>query len=459
MPRVIVTEQKRFDVKGVEDEVRMMFSMFDQNGDGTVSTSELKAVLQELDAKTWTEKTVDKILSAYDTSGDGELQFTEFWAWINGHGNGKELGDLAGGELKEALATQARDMERCISDGIDKQLEKQERAQSRQQDREQIANERACGGRVTGEQFVRELTGAGVSKQKAEKMWDESKMDGTGDVDFVNKRRSCMNHMASVDDIKGSIQEGIGVIGDDGQVAIQEIHGSSLKQMIKVFQEWDKDGSGSISLDELGQVLSILNPTMGMKTLETLLNAVDLYCDGGIDFMEFAVWLSGKDRKKKQQKKMLGGKKGAAPFNAEEAAKLALALHNTRAAQAWQLNLQKDFEQAQHTRLQRWIEKSGIKASCNTLYAGPKAPQICRVCYDRHVWVCHGCGFVNYEEDCINGCSSLESGWTCVTSKCSKGKCGCKKNASHWRIHGSTCTAEDLGMSVKMLIQGASSAV
>jgi len=58
-----------------------MWKKFDLNGDGFIDRKEFATVLTELN-KDWTEATAYQMLGAYDTNGDGQLSYQEFFDWL-----------------------------------------------------------------------------------------------------------------------------------------------------------------------------------------------------------------------------------------------------------------------------------------------------------------------------------------------------------------------------------------
>lgn len=60
------------------------FRTFDANGDGIITRCELASVLQLLDQGKYDEKTVDIVLGAADTNGDGRINYEEFVQWVMG---------------------------------------------------------------------------------------------------------------------------------------------------------------------------------------------------------------------------------------------------------------------------------------------------------------------------------------------------------------------------------------
>jgi len=59
------------------------FLAWDKNGDGTVSSTELKEVLQHVNPK-FTEVTLTKMMSEIDVNGDGVIDIQEFVNWLSG---------------------------------------------------------------------------------------------------------------------------------------------------------------------------------------------------------------------------------------------------------------------------------------------------------------------------------------------------------------------------------------
>lgn len=59
------------------DEFKEVFSLFDKDGDGTVSTKELGTVMRTLGHNP-TEAEVEQMVKEVDTDGNGEVDFNEF---------------------------------------------------------------------------------------------------------------------------------------------------------------------------------------------------------------------------------------------------------------------------------------------------------------------------------------------------------------------------------------------
>ncbi|KAJ0099206.1 calcium-binding protein CML24-like [Pistacia vera] len=84
---------------GSVDEVRKVFNKFDKNGDGRISTDELKDILRALGSKTSPEE-VQRVMQEIDKDGDGYIDFDEF---VEFHSGGASAGGDGSKELKDAF--------------------------------------------------------------------------------------------------------------------------------------------------------------------------------------------------------------------------------------------------------------------------------------------------------------------------------------------------------------------
>jgi len=61
------------------EEVRRLFAEFDRDGSGSVSTDEAKVMLKRYGLN---NEQIDELIAKYDVDHDGELQYTEFAAFL-----------------------------------------------------------------------------------------------------------------------------------------------------------------------------------------------------------------------------------------------------------------------------------------------------------------------------------------------------------------------------------------
>ncbi|XP_054823168.1 probable calcium-binding protein CML23 [Prosopis cineraria] len=83
----------------MDDEVRQIFNKFDKNGDGKISSGEIKEMLQTLGTKTTSDE-VDCFMSEFDKNGDGFIDLREFAEFFSARAKD---GDDATKELRDAF--------------------------------------------------------------------------------------------------------------------------------------------------------------------------------------------------------------------------------------------------------------------------------------------------------------------------------------------------------------------
>lgn len=70
---------------------------------------------------------------------------------------------------------------------------------------------------------------------------------------------------------------------------------SDAQQVKDIFQNWDRDGSGDISVAELTRVLKRLNPQFDQAACEKMFTSMDVNMDGTIQYDEFLNWLLSRE--------------------------------------------------------------------------------------------------------------------------------------------------------------------
>eukprot|EP00927_Polykrikos_kofoidii_P007645 TRINITY_DN13143_c0_g1_i3.p1 TRINITY_DN13143_c0_g1~~TRINITY_DN13143_c0_g1_i3.p1 ORF type:complete len:193 (-),score=52.95 TRINITY_DN13143_c0_g1_i3:23-601(-) len=79
------------------------------------------------------------------------------------------------------------------------------------------------------------------------------------------------------------------------KIAANDEDGDKVQE---VFQQWDVDGDGTISSQELERVLILLDPSFTKASLTKIIKAADKNGDGVIDYAEFVDWLTKSSTKK-----------------------------------------------------------------------------------------------------------------------------------------------------------------
>ena len=63
-----------------------------------------------------------------------------------------------------------------------------------------------------------------------------------------------------------------------------------MDEICEIFDHFDKDGNGTIEVDEFSDLLSALGAEMGAAEVAVGLEALDTNGNGRIDFDEFVAW-------------------------------------------------------------------------------------------------------------------------------------------------------------------------
>lgn len=93
------------------DDVQKIFNKFDKNGDGKISSAELKNVLSALGSETSDEE-VKRIMAEIDKNGDGYIDPREFALFYCGESDGDKCGTK---ELRDAFDLYDADKNGLIS--------------------------------------------------------------------------------------------------------------------------------------------------------------------------------------------------------------------------------------------------------------------------------------------------------------------------------------------------------
>ncbi|KAL7231528.1 hypothetical protein ACSBR2_009723 [Camellia fascicularis] len=104
---------------GNSDEVEKVFNKFDANGDGKISSSELRSILKALGTETSTEE-VHRMMTEIDKDGDGFIDLREFTDFHRrgsdgGEGSNNNSSSSRNKELREAFDLYDRDQNGLIS--------------------------------------------------------------------------------------------------------------------------------------------------------------------------------------------------------------------------------------------------------------------------------------------------------------------------------------------------------
>eukprot|EP00435_Cladocopium_sp_Y103_P070276 s934_g35.t1 len=102
-------------VKMEKEQIKMVFTRFDLNGNGTIEVDELATVFQVLAPRQWSQKAIKRLFDGMDLDEDGKICFSEFidpricrwcpWEWIFDSGTNSFKGALEIAETTDGAKT------------------------------------------------------------------------------------------------------------------------------------------------------------------------------------------------------------------------------------------------------------------------------------------------------------------------------------------------------------------
>jgi len=266
----------------------------------------------------------------------------------------------------------------------------------------------------------------GFKKEVARDLFFNADDDGNGEIDVDELGALGASKIATIGQVKGLVRQNIaGADIKDPQ---------SVMRLVDIFTKWDVDGSGTISSNELSQVIRMLNPELTEVTVGQMLKEADGDSNGEVNIIEFVQWLCGNPKKKKDQE--------------EQEAKVLAALHQHRHKEAMSMGRRREFEEMQCAQLMQWCSRTRAPLMCNTFNPSSHWVSRCGSCKGRHGWLCHGCGFVSFFDECVHGCVLGDFAWTCLVGTCNGRKCGCRKKPEVWRRNGFVMDPLKISMNV-----------
>lgn len=100
-------------VKMEKEQIKMVFTRFDLNGNGTIEVDELATVFQVLAPRQWSQKAIKRLFDGMDLDEDGKICFSEFIEWIFDSGTNSFKGALEIAETTDGAKTLERSVADC----------------------------------------------------------------------------------------------------------------------------------------------------------------------------------------------------------------------------------------------------------------------------------------------------------------------------------------------------------
>ena len=243
--------------------IRKLFDKFDENGDGTIDSDELKTGLLGLNLADLPPSQVERLVIEIDADGNGVIDLDEFEAIlmgeVDGHAGGEEAGD-----------TEERAEEELTSDDESEDFEDDTGAEHVE------ADETVVDDAVTedDDELDEDL------ENEAEAEMDEDLDEEIEEEDFELEDDEEAD--VSVDDTK---EDDTPIHPLQALSDMMDEHEISAQRM---FNDLDVDGNGLISLAELNAALTEkYGDVIDLDNLESIIDGVDTDGDGMIDITEF----------------------------------------------------------------------------------------------------------------------------------------------------------------------------
>merc|ERR1712008_448359 len=147
------------------------------------------------------------------------------------------------------------------------------------EEKARIESERVAGLRISRNMFEQQFMALGFNKEVALDLFFNADDDGNGEIDVDELGALGASQAATIGQIKGLVRR---------NMAGSEIKDpQDIMKLIDIFTKWDVDGGGTISSNELSQVIRTLNPELTEVTVGEMIKEVDADCNGEVNIIEF----------------------------------------------------------------------------------------------------------------------------------------------------------------------------
>jgi Ca2+-binding EF-hand superfamily protein len=249
-----------------------MFEAIDFDGNGTINRAEFTQVLTELGFSHLTETEVLEVLDHFDKDGNGEVDWKEFVAMVEG-ADKLDATTEARAALRAYMLAEVFKVEHG-SDVKEEQLKAVFEAFDKDQD-----------GTIEIEEFRQAATALGFTPSSEELELAVKVFDFNGD--------GSVSYLEFIQFVKGDE-----VVTAEARAALRAYmlaevfkveHGSDVKeeQLKAVFGAFDKNQDGTIEIEEFRQAATALGFTPSSEELELAVKVFDFNGDGSVSYLEF----------------------------------------------------------------------------------------------------------------------------------------------------------------------------
>ncbi|VDI29092.1 calmodulin, partial [Mytilus galloprovincialis] len=302
-----------------QEELREAFRVFDKDGNGFISAAELRHVMTNLGEKL-TDGEVDEMIREADTDGDGQVNYSEFkeaFSLFDKDGDGtittKELGTVMRSLGQNPTEAELQDMINEVdADGVTDftfyylsqvsflffsffsqgngtidfpefltmMARKMKDSDSEEEIREAFrVFDKDGNGFISAAELRHVMTNLGekLTDEEVDEMIREADLDGDGQVNYEEFVKM-MTFIRVNREMKKADQ----------------LTEEQIAEFKEAFSLFDKDGDGTITTKELGTVMRSLGQNPTEAELQDMINEVDADGNGTIDFPEFLTMMAKK---------------------------------------------------------------------------------------------------------------------------------------------------------------------
>jgi len=280
----ILTAMKHMTKKQIK-EVKAQFKIFDKDGDGSISASEIREVMRSL-GQAPTERQLEELINEVDTDRNGQVDFFEFLLMME-----KMMMEDDSEMHIENLSPEDQAVKRW-----------QRYAASHKLTIEQLNEYKSIfenfdedgSGSISSDEIGTIVRSCGIEMTEDElhDMIREIDVDGNGEIDleeFLHMMQSTMQDPAVIDEEgeEGLSEINKAIIRWRKYAASQKFNEKQIAEYKEAFALFDKDGDGSISADEIGEVMESCGLDPNQSELDAMIGEVDKDGNGEIEFPEF----------------------------------------------------------------------------------------------------------------------------------------------------------------------------